>query len=88
MPLFSINSLFDPAPEAQTIIPRPDQGRAQHVSGASRHPKGRSEGVASKVRAEGWSMPLHWKNRDGEFWTLTFGSSTVQADVVIGGLIS
>jgi hypothetical protein len=27
-------------------------------------------------------------SRDGEFWTLTFGSSTVQADVVIGGLIS
>ena len=46
-----------------------------------------SEGWA-KVRAEGWSMPLHWQNRDGEFWTLTFGSSTVQADVVIGGLIS
>src|SRR4051794_23855938 len=30
---FSINSLFDPAPEAQEIIPRPDQGPSQHVSG-------------------------------------------------------
>ena len=23
----------------------------------------------AKARAQGWSMPFHWQNRDGEFWT-------------------
>ncbi|HEY4163062.1 MAG TPA: ergothioneine biosynthesis protein EgtB [Dongiaceae bacterium] len=29
-----------------------------------------SEGWA-KVLAEGWSMPLYWEERDGEYWTMT-----------------
>jgi len=29
-----------------------------------------SEGWA-KVRAEGWSMPLYWRKKDDEFWTMT-----------------
>src|SRR5271168_2187105 len=31
-------------------------------------------------------MSLHWRNTHAEFWTVTSGSSTIQADVVIGGL--
>jgi hypothetical protein len=48
---FSINSLFDPAPEAQTIIPRPDhlQPTDAHSEGKKR-PLGRDRKIFLRLQ--------------------------------------
>ncbi len=42
-----------------------------------------SDGWA-KVREEGWTAPLYWEARDGEFWTMTLrGAQPVDADAPV-----